>query len=255
MDIAGTGISAFTAKVLPDFRVQTNLSIKWRKLTNGDWSGLDRGAASDIYEADIGLYGKEAVIDKFIDEIEANRVVDNHTINLSNFFDTERIFGENVDHTSIVATVLEISRRRQGSFKGWGLDATIRATPQPTFTGSSSFPVLNSCDFGVDADSDRTIRKLDSYTNVFSYQDHAADSGTFTGIFTVNNADFILLRNFIRTQRTGNFTLSDTFGITSPFGTRTANSYPFTTKLIEWEDMGFFGLLHHKISLTFAEVV
>ena len=255
MDISGTGITPFTTKVLPGFRPMTKLSIKWRQVSSGNWSGLDRGTGADVNEAKFGIYGKESPINTFIDEIDANRDADNHVITLSNFFSTEHIFGENVDHSgSITATVLKISRRRQGSWKGWGIDVTVRATA-PSFTGSSSLPTLDCCDIGVRADSNYRINKYDSYQGTMAYLDHQSDSGIFEGIFTLTNANMILIRNYIKTQRTGNFTLADNFGIDYPFGTRSGNSYPFTTKLIDWEDLGWQGLLYHRIRLRFAEVV
>jgi len=256
MDVSGTGITLFTQKVLPTFKPKTKLAITWRQLSSGNYAGLDRGDGSDVYEADVGFYGKETAIDKFIDEIEANRTNPSNVITLDNFFGKgENIFGENFDHSSsISATVLNISRRRQTGINSWGVNVTFRALTN-IFTGSSSFPTLTSCDVGPRADSSRTINKFDTYTGAFSYQDHASDFGTFTGVFTLTSADAVLLRNFIRTQRTGDYTLSDTFGIAKPFGSRSANSYPFTVKLIDWSDLGLFGLQWNKFKLTFAEVV
>jgi len=255
MDISGPGISTFTARVLPGFKPTTRLSLKWRELASGNWAGLDRGSAQDTYETTIGFKEKEAPINNIIDQIKANRDNGSNVITLSVFnTDTERIFGENVDHdVSISATVLSTERRRQESLNGWGLQMRIRALT-PAFTGASSFPTLDCVDTGVRADSSYTINKFDSYTGVFSYHDHQSDSGIFEGIFTLTVAKMILLRNFIRTTRTGNFTLSDTFGVDFPFGTRSGNSYPFTVKLIEWEDLGFFGLLFRRIRLRFSEV-
>lgn len=253
MDISGTSITPFFAKMLPDFQVMTRLAIKWKQMSSGNWRGMDRTSAEDKYEAEIGLYGNEAAISQWIDELEANRDSDTHTFLMDNFFSTEKIFGENVDYSGgITVTVMSWARRRQGSWKGWGVSCRVRAT-SISLTGSSSFPALVFCEPGVDADSDRRINKLSTYDNTLSFHDHASDSGLFTGIFTLTIADSILLRNYIQNQRTGNFTLADTFGVIAPFGTRSANSYPFTTKLIAWEDLGYYSTLYKKFSLTFAE--
>lgn len=254
MDITGTAVTDVTVKVLPGFKPDTNLAIYWRKLSSGNYSGLDRGSASDYYDANVFVYGKESVINNLIGQIYNNRFAESNVVTLSNFFDTEYIFGENVDHSgSISATVLEIGERRQGSFKGWGVSIKFRAL-SPSFTGSTSFPSLTCCDVPVISQANYTILKSDSYTGVFAYSDHLSDSNIFEGIFTVSRADMILLRNYIKSQRTGNFTLSDTFGVSEPFGPITQSVYPFTTKLIEWEDLGYYGLKYSKIRLRFAEV-
>ena len=254
MDVSGTGITQFQAKVLPGFRPRTRLAIIWRQTESGNWAGIDRGSAEDIYEARFGLHGTETVINNFLSEIDDNRDAGSHQITLSDFFDTDHIFGENVDHSgSITATVVEFPTRRQASLNGWAIDLTVRATPA-TFTGSSSLPTLQYCATGINAIQDWNLRKSFSYEGSASYLDRQADSGIFEGAFTLTQANAILLRNYIRTQRTGDFSLSDTFGIDYPFGPRSANSYPFTVKLIEWDDLGLIGVNWHQFRLRFAEV-
>lgn len=252
MKINGTGITEITFKTLPSYTPLTKLAIKWKQLASARWQGIDRGAGADTYEAQCAIYGKESVINNFITEIEDNRQADAHTLTLSSFFSTEHIFGENVDHSgNIAATIVDMSRRRQGSWKGWGLNVTFRAT-SVSFTGSSSFPTLEFAGIGVDAGKDIRINKKDTYDGTFSYLDHP-DPATFSAVFTLTTANMILLRNYIRTQRTGNFTLADNFGVSFPFGPE-RTGYPYTTKLIEWQDMGLFGVGRHKIKLTFSFV-
>lgn len=256
MLIAGTGISSFTCKTLPGFQILQRPAIKWVQVESGNWLATDRGAASDVYEARISIYGIESVIDNFINQVYAGRVNGNNQITLSSFFSDEKIFGENVNYSgTISATILEMPEKQQGSLKGFGLaDIYIRAIT-PTFSGSSSWPSLVNFEPGGELDSSYTIKKMDSYTAALTYIDHRSDIGIFSGVFTLTLADKILALNYIRNQRSGNFTLADTFGVDAPFGTRTSNSYPYTVKLIEWEDLGYFGLKYGKLRLRFAEVV
>jgi hypothetical protein len=203
------------------------------------------------------MRGTESVINNILSQLQANRVAGSGTpnqITMTSFASSEKIFGENVNHTSITATITAMQKRVQASWKGFILELRVRAI-SPSFSGSSSFPTLNWCDVGGEQDSDFTVRKSDSYSGVMAYSDHRADSGIFDGTFTLTNANFILLRNYIRNQRGGNFTLANTFGVAYPFGPRSINSYPFTCKLIEWEDLGLEGLKYNKIRLKFAEAV
>jgi len=255
MDVSGSGITPFSARIRDGFRPQTKLAFKWRQLSSGNWSGLDRGSSSDIYEASFSMRRTESEINTFIDEVEANRAAGSNVITLGGFLATEYIFGVNVDHSgSITATILDVSDRMQHSWKGWGVNVRVRAT-SVSFTGSSSLPTLAYCEHGVKASSDRNINKFDTYTGTYAYQDHDSDSGVFEGVFTLTTANMILLRNYIKNQRTGDFAIADTFGVDYPFGPRSSNSYPFTTKLIGWEDLGHWGVKWHKIRLRFAEVV
>jgi hypothetical protein len=255
MQISGTGITPFTAKVLPEYKPVTSLAIKWRQALNGNWKGTDRGSSADIYEAEIQLYGKESVIDNFIDEIQANRAADSHVLTLSSFADTEYIFGEDVDHSgSISATIVKFGSRKQATWKGWALDLKLRAI-SPSFTGSATFPTLEYLDVGPDADRNWTVNKFDSYIGTFSYQDHNRDSGIFNGVFLLSASDMRDMRRYIATQRTGDFLLTDDFGFGDPFGSRSSGAYPYNCKLIEWEDLGLWGVQWRKIRLKFAEIV
>jgi len=255
MDIDGAGITQVTAKILPGFRPLTKHAIVWRQAEDGNWLGVDRGAAEDIYETKISMHGTESVINTFITEMQYNRDGESNTLTLSDFFSTEHIFGENVDHSgNITATITGWPQRRQATLKGWSVTVTLRAT-SVSFTGASSLPTLQYCATGPEAYSDWTINKDFTYEGTAAYSDRQADTGIFQGVFTVTQADAILLRNYIRSQRTGNFTLANNFGIDYPFGPRSGNSYSYTTKLIDWEDMGLVGVNWHRFRLRFAEVV
>jgi hypothetical protein len=258
MQITGDGITQFQFKVMPAYRVLTQLAIKWVQVSSGNWRATDRGAGEDVYEADISMRGTESIINNVIDQIQNNRLAGSGTpnqITMSGFLGSEHIFGENVDHSgSINAVIMSMEKRQQAAWKSYLLSMRVRALI-PTFTGSSSFPTLEWCDVGAEHDADMTIRKNSTYDGTMIYQDHRSDSGIFDGVFTLSNANFILLRNNIRTQRTGDFTLSNTFGVAYPFGKRSANAYPLTCKLIEWQDLGWFGLKYNRIRLRFAEAV
>lgn len=257
MKINGSAITEFTFKTLLDYQPIQRHAITWTQLSSGNWRATDRGATADAYESRISVYGLESEINNIIDQIQLERTTGTNQITLSDFSETEKIFGHNVDHSgSITATILEMPKRRQGTFKGWGIaDIYIKYIGTPTFIGLNTMPTLSFCEFGGEADRDYTIQKKQSYTNAMTYQDRDSDSGIFEGIYTLRSADFISMLNYIRTNRSADVALADTFGVAYPFGSRSSGSYPFTVKLIEWEDLGYFGLLYRKIRLRFAEVI
>ena len=256
MRITGTGITQFDIKVKPEYRPLTRLALNWNQLSSGNFVATDRGATADTYDAEVRFYGKENVIDEFIEEINDNRVADSNEITLSQFNATEHIFGANVDHSgTISATVLEMGKKTQNTWKGYSLTARLRAL-SPAFTGSSSLPGLTNLEVGYEGDSDITVKKIDSYSNAFTYLDRESDAGLFEGTFIFSDANMILLRNYIKTQRSGNFTISAISGVDEPFGIRRfGTGYPYTTKLIDWEDLGMRDVQTWRMRLTFAEQI
>lgn len=255
MQISGTGITPFTVKVLPDYRPMTRLSLEWKKLASGNYYATDRGADADIYEADIQIYGKASVIDDFIEQIELNRQAGSNAITLSNFFSTETIFGENVDHSgSITATVVSFGKKVQARWKSYTLSMRVR-TLSPSFVGSASLPTLQYLEVGYEGDNDLSILKTDTYNNTFTYTDREADAGIFKGTFLFSNADMKLIRNYIRIQRSADISITDIAGVTLPFGNRRQTGYTATVKILDWKDLGRWGLQYQRMSLTLAEVV
>lgn len=253
MRISGTGISGgyIDVQIKEDFRPITIFSLKWKQTADGNFFPVDRGSDNDVYEAQVNFYGTETEMNDIIEAIWDNRTADSHIVDLSQFNSTEHIFGANVDYTQspFYATVLNVSRKRQGTWKGFGLSARFRAL-SPTFAGTASLPVSN-LEIGFDGDTDRTINKIDTYTGGFVYIDHEKDTGLFKGTFIFSDADMIKARNYIRTQRGGSFSPSSIGGVTELFGPR-RSAYP-DVRIIDWEDLGMQTINWWRLNLTFAE--
>lgn len=258
MQISGTGITPFDFQVLPGFKPVYKPALEWTQLASGNWRAVDRGASGDVYEAECVLYGRESVINGFISEITANRAAGINEIDID--FDAsqvagEKIFGCDVDYSSTVsATVLSIADRAQSNWKGYSVNIRLRAL-SPSFTGSPSLPTLKYLDVGADADSSYTIGKADTYSGVMAYTDESSDIGKFTGVFTLSDADMVKLRRKVASTRGGNWVLASIAGVSYPFGARSTGSYPYTCKLIGFEDLGMFGLKWWRSKLTFAEEI
>lgn len=255
MEISGTGIGTFTAKVLPGFRPLTSLALQWRELADGNWIATDRGAAADTYDSRIQLYGTETVINEFIKEMYDNRAAASNVFAMGSFADDELIFGADVDHTgSISGTVLEIGDRAQRTWKGFAVQATIRAL-SPSFVGSATLPSLTSLEHGFEGDSTRPINKSDTYDGTMSYADRRSDAGFFTGTFLFTLAEMRNLRRYLTTQRGATISIASISGVTYPFGTVRASGYPYSVKVLQWEDLGVRGVGRWRMRLKLAEVI
>ena len=255
------GIQFIEVKIKPDFKPLTKNAIKYVKLSSGNYKAIDRGADSDTYEADVRLYGKESDINTLIDFVEDNRsdgTVSNQSVIGALGFagGGEEIFGKDVDHSgSFNLTVLDIGPRRQNTWKGWELPVRFRAL-NPTFNSyTSALPPLEYLEVGYKSDSDPQINKFDTYDGDYSYQDHVYDSGIFEGTFKLSNENMGQLRRYIATNRGNDYTISSINGVTYPFGSRRGTTFPVTAKLIDWDDLGQWGLQYWRVKLRFAEVV
>jgi len=255
MHIEGNGITGFDLNIQPGFKPETELALNWVQTSNGNYYSTDRDVSCDIYNAALSAYGKESEINNFLLQLEGNRLIDDHVICLSEFNSGEHIFGANINYSvySISATILKISDRLQKTWKGFRVDLTMRHL-SPSFVGSSSFPSLLHLDIGYTGTAKVAVNKFDTYTGEMSYADDKSNSGIFEGTFFFTDAEMILLRNYIKTNRGSNYTIAGISGVTYPFGPN-RGTYPLTAKLIEWSDLGQAWNDHWRMKLKFAEVV
>ncbi len=244
---------SYPVKIKPDFLPRTTYAMKWTQMSNGMWFGVDRGLSADTYDAEIRLYGTEAVINDFINLIEFNRGVGS-VFQLSDFNSQEHIFGADVDYTNPLDCTAYMQRRTQGTWKGFGLTLGLSLLSPSFAGGTGSLPPFRFLDVGYDADSNYTINKFDSYNRTFSFQDHVADDGSFTGVFSFSDAEMIALRRFIANNRASAFPMPTFNGVAYPFGRRAPGSY---ANLIYFEDLGMLnlnvGISRWKAKITITE--
>lgn len=253
MQIAGTGITTFTPKILIGFTPILELALKWVQASDGNYYASDRGLSSDQYGSEIQIAGKEDVIDNFITQYNNNR--GSFVINLSNFNLGEHIFGEDIDysHSPYLRANMELSDKVQKSWKGFTLPIKLNLIDK-FFTGSSSLPDLKTLSIGYSANTKYRINIMDSYTGSFTYQDDESENGIFTGIFIFSNSGMKSLRRFYSTQRGSSFTLTEISGVTYPFGVN-RGTFPFGVKIIEMKDQGQISPNLWKARLKLAEVI
>jgi hypothetical protein len=187
--LAGSGVSV---KAWP--RPEIDPAILWVQDSAGNWNGSDRGAAQDVYTADVTFMGVESEIDTVESYLQSNR----EGVTLAAF--TSPIFAPNVSHTgSISATVSRLARRRHraygaGAAKGvYELDATLRAI-SPNLLGTTPSLATLKLQEGFEADKSYEVGKDFTYNQTAVYSDQASDSGRFIGTFrqTVDETRAIL---------------------------------------------------------------
>lgn len=257
MYVSGPGISSpILVKVLPHYKVDTKLALKWAQCSNGNWVAIDRSSSSDTYETEITVAGKQGTVETFLDAIEDNRLTGAtgpNVLALSGFEATEHIFGEDVDHTALSATVLDIGDVQQRSWQVYAVSVRLRAV-SPSFTGSAILPAFNNVQVGFARALDMSINKLDTYYGVYAYEDHRSDTGQINVSLNLPIVDARNLRRYIATRRGENYTIANLAGVTHPWGITRPTTYPITAKLVDWADAGWFGINRRIISLKLAEV-
>jgi len=259
MRISGGTITPYTAKIVPSFKPITRLALDWVKLSNGNYSCVDRSASSDVYESDIEIYGREDVVQNFFTAIQQNRADDSHVLTLDEFNEGEKIFGADIDYSvPINATVLKLRRKQQETWKSFSLSFLLRAT-NLTFTGTAAMPALKPL-VGFDGDSDFQVDKRDSYFGDLFFSDMDTDAGTFTATYHFTQEDMKSLRRFLAVYRASTVTITSLAGVVKPFGNR-ITSFPIAVKIISWEDLGMItwginsSVRCWALRMTMAEVV
>lgn len=241
MKISGTGITEFTIRIKPEFEINTKLALQWTQLSNGDWACTDRGAEEDRYSATVTVYDTLSVLEAIVDQIELNRVnssaSNSNTVTLSEFNSGEYIFGADIDYSGSITATINPGEVRQGSLNGFELELEIIAISPTFITGVfTELPILRYLDIGFNGNAKYTVNKLNTYSNVYYYQDRLIDSGTFTGTFRFDQYEMSNIRRLVATIRGGTLPLPTINGVTHVFGKRRGN--PTNCRVTNIKDIG-----------------
>lgn len=261
MFIAGSGITTpLRVWIKPDFIPKTTLALKWAQLASNNWVATDRGAAADIYEAQIQVYGLQTTINELLVTLNNNRIASTglpNQLNLSDFASNEKIFGLDIDYAPITipyltTTVTKFGDRLQRSLHGFSLSLTLQLI-SPQFVGTAGTITFEHIDIGYKADSTIELNKFDCYNGAFSYLDHRSDTGIIEATATIKNADHITFRRSLATQRGSAITTTIMNGINYPFGPNRSTTWPKNLTYIEVEELGNYGMGYQKVKFKAVE--
>ena len=255
MIISGSGITTpLRFWINKDYQTKTILSLKWSKTKSGSWVATDRGSDTDIYQAIIKLYGLESTIDSFLSMLYDNRTdPSGNIITMTDFASDELIFGCDVDHTSIDATIVSYGQRKQTSFHTFSVSVTLEAEKPLSFNGTAGSVNFDHVDFGYTGDNTYTGQNIYSYSGVPSYVDEFYDSGVLEFTATMKTADAIVLRRSLATSRSNAISTTLARGMTNAFGAIRDNTWPKNLKYPEWEDLGPYGQHFYRFNLKAVE--
>jgi hypothetical protein len=238
------------------YKVRTRLGINWVRSASGEWYGVDRGAATDIYESEVEMRGIEGRIDQFIKEAWDARAAGNNTFTLTGFYDNERIFGSDINYATVTAVMLNTPMKEQIGWKVFSTKFTLRAIG-PTFSGTAAMPALSYIDRGWFGNPEEwTISKLDTYNNTYTYLDHQINVGQLRIGALLTQSEMANLRRYAATLRAGAFLMSQPGGVTLPFGpagTGYQNVWDAYVKIKEIANEEMWGLNNWKCDITFVE--
>jgi hypothetical protein len=245
-----------TLKVVfaPEINTRYSFLDDFIELSDGNVKAIDRGAASDIYESLVTIYGTETYVKSITDEIETARQAGTNSFVIDQIIAGQELFGADIDYSSGVTCTIADSMpfQVQGSLKGFGVKLRLRAV-SPTFTGSASIPTLYPL-VGYTSGVADTLNRYDTYDGTWVYADRRTDAGEFTANYEFDTADMKALRRYIATQRGGDYTISALQGVQYPFGFRT-NSAPYTCKIIRFIDRGMIYPGWWRCTMTLREVI
>lgn len=226
------GGTAFRCRPWPKPKVIP--AIEWVQDSAGAWIGSDRGAAQDIYEAEVTFADSNVNIIGLEIVLNANR----EGITLSTM-NTE-IFAPNVNHTgSIACSVVDFGVRENVQFSGTTssvqtLTVTFRAL-SPTLLGTTPSLATLRLQEAYSGDHSWEVGKAFAYSQAGAYSDHKSDTGYFKGAFQQTRTEAqAILAYLLITARATAVTLPTFPGVEYPFG-YTRGPGPFLASIPKFE--------------------
>ncbi len=238
--------------ILWRYKPQTEIAIKWHKLSNNNWRGCDRSIIEDVYETNVTFRGLESEL------AGLNTALGNRRTNIPATFNAgEEVFGADVDHSGTLdLVVVQYGKIRHIGFKIWEMKLTLRL-PTPVFkTVTPDFTKLRTANHMDTRETEFQIRKLFTYDGVLNAADHigndGTDAGTFTAKFTQTKNEMPAIRRYLTSTARATKIPFPTFGgVVQPFGSR-AGDLPFDCRIIKWDDLGRQDFCDWNLSMTFA---
>lgn len=225
MDISSTNISEsfFTYR----WKNKSSLALDWKEGVDKPYC-VDYSSAYDNYEAEIEFMLKESEAESIITGLEKDRT---GTIVLSNFNDSEHIFGENVDYSgSINCKLTGNPEWEKESIGVYSLKLNVVGV-NIAFTGSSSFPDLTYLDPVFQGRIDfRDTHVQTSKNNAYAY-DLEKQYGVFVGSFWMNATEYGKVLEWMRVNRSSTLSLSSFGGLSELFGFTDTASFPYIVRV------------------------
>ena len=178
---------------------------------------IDRGVATDRYETRLEFTQPEAYIHDLLDELQALRVA-NKQIVMGDF--PERIFGDNIDHSTTIDCVLYDMGEEADAGKGVRSIWIKFLMTDPQYIGIPQLPDAIKCiQAGYKAYSIWNTHVVETYNRENYFVDKETDTTLFNAEYVLCDDENADLLRFWNTQRGTPFTVSDTdFGTTYMFG-------------------------------------
>lgn len=231
----------------------TTPAINWLQKSDGNWAGVDRGSAQDVYESVIRFKGSGTELLALETVLAANRETMEVTCSTG-----EEIFGAEIDYTDFLnVAVVDYGEIRRINFAQYGMPLRLRLVDTPSIkTTAASLGALRLSDWQWSPNSDFDLIKIFSYDGTNTYLDGETDPGLFKARFRQTQSEMEAIRRYLmetaRAATISSFDFSD-IGVSRPFGQRTAAS-TFNVKIVGWQDLGRNNYSDWDLSITFARV-
>lgn len=246
-----------TVYTVQQFKPQTRLSINWHRLSDGNWSALDRSNSEDTYEANVRFRGPESELADLESVLDSNR--ENFNITCGS---NEEIFGADVDHSgSLDVTVVKYGKiNHTAAFASFEMPLSLRLL-SPSFIGSASIATLRRDGYSYEAGSEFSLGRGFALDGSVDYVDSEIDPGIFRAPFRQTFEEMKAIRRYLSTTaRTATLSSFDfsALGLSEPFGQRVGVGSPsghFDVKIIAWKDKGKMNFIDWGLDITFARVI
>lgn len=239
-----------TVNCLWNYLPVTIPAIKWIKVADGNYKGVDRGVAEDVFEGECIFRGTESELSTL------ETVLANNRENFSATFGTgEEIFGADINYSGALdVTVIQYGEIKKVSFPAYEMPMRLRLLGTPSFTGSASLSDLTLADFAYKTGSEFDMMKAFALDRSAAYLDGETDPGICRARFMQTQDEMKAIRRYLLTTARTNSVSFPSFGLSEPFGQR-MGSGPFNCKIIDWRDLGRKDFRFWELEIAFARVI
>lgn len=218
-------ISSFTPEFVP--------GIEWIQVANRNWKGIDRGADNDQYFSDITITRDYTTASTFGAYTYIDRILFNVTMAISNFSNSEKVFGPNIDYSGgLNVDVVEVGDWVKKNISTYEATFKLKLHGSPSFVAGASLPTIYIESHSLEAQ--RTLNVLDSYHNQVYYLDELSDAYFQTINCVMSTSDLSNFLNYWQTKRASAFTLPEISGVRYPFGPNSTAVWPVDVKIIDF---------------------
>ena len=185
---------------------EIDINYKLVKLSNANYTAIDRGPSTDRYASTFTIEGKTDYINDLVQELTLLRNAGKDVI-IDQF--EEPVFGDDVDHSIAIACVVEKLAEQKTPVLNKQIIMITFLTTDLSFIGTPSIPILNCLQHNWEGYGEWNAHVNETYNRSNFFVDNEADTYVFEGTYSLSFEDNKSLLSFQKHQRGDDFIINE----------------------------------------------